>query len=88
MEAAMNGRRTALIALIAITAVVVSVSSSGAMRDDSDRTENGGAVQRCSLDGVNPIHHPKIFGNPATAAAFGFVRAPDGSWRVAPNCRR
>jgi len=27
----------------------------------------GGNVRPCSLDGVNPAHHPQIFGNPATA---------------------
>ena len=38
--------------------------------------------------GINPVHHPEIFGNPAVAASYGFVRSRDGTWHVAPNCRR
>jgi hypothetical protein len=49
----------------------------------------GGFVKPCSLDGVNPVAHPEIFGNPALALReYGFVRARDGSWHVIPNCRR
>jgi hypothetical protein len=51
------------------------------------RTDKGGSVQRCSLDGVNPVHHPDIFGNPAAARAFGFVLGADRAWHVIPNCR-
>jgi hypothetical protein len=47
----------------------------------------GGFVKPCSLDGVNPVVHPDIFGNPAVALReYGFVRARDGSWHVIPNC--
>src|SRR5258708_32432462 len=47
----------------------------------------GGFVKPCSLDGVNPVHHPDIFGNPALARAYyGFVRARDGTWQVQNNC--
>ena len=35
----------------------------------------GGSVKACSLAGVNPVHHPEIFGYPAAAAEYGFVRA-------------
>jgi hypothetical protein len=42
----------------------------------------------CSLDGINPAHHPEIFGNPAVAASYGFVRSRDGTWQVRPGCRR
>jgi hypothetical protein len=57
-------------------------------KDLGDRPHEGGAVVPCSLDGVNPAHHPEVFGNPATAAAFGFVRSADGTWHVRPGCRR
>jgi hypothetical protein len=50
--------------------------------------ENGGTVVPCNLDGINPAHHPEIFGNPTVAASNGFVRAPDGTWHVRPGCRR
>lgn len=36
----------------------------------------------------SPVHHPDIFGNPAVASSFGFVRSPDGTWHVRPDCRR
>jgi hypothetical protein len=42
----------------------------------------GGNVKACSLAGVNPIHHPEIFGNAADAASYGFVRSADGTWHV------
>jgi hypothetical protein len=38
-----------------------------------------------SLDGVNPADHPGIFGNAATAKAYGFVKTRQGTWIVAPN---
>jgi hypothetical protein len=57
-------------------------------KDLGDRPHEGGAVVPCSLDGVNPAQHPEIFGNPAIAASFGFVRSADGTWHVRPGCRR
>ncbi len=56
-------------------------------RDDHGQ-ERGGGVVRCSLDGVNPAHHPEIFGNAATAQSFGFFQAPDHTWHVRPDCHR
>ena len=43
-------------------------------------------VLPCSLSGVNPADHPHIFGNPRAAAAYGFVKGPNGRWKVKPNC--
>ena len=48
----------------------------------------GGAVMPCSLDGVNPVYHPDIFGNPTAARSYGFVLGPDRVWRVRPDCSR
>jgi hypothetical protein len=42
----------------------------------------------CSLDGVNTNHHHKIFHHPDVAKAYGFVKSPDGTWHVEPNCHR
>lgn len=70
---------------------LVGVGSAVAGRDDDDtdrRADKGGNVMPCSLDGVNPAHHPEIFGNPATARSFGFVLGPDHAWHVVPGCRR
>ena len=47
-----------------------------------------GAVERCSLSGINPADHPDVFGNAAVAKSYGFVQAKDGSWHVSPDCRR
>jgi hypothetical protein len=54
----------------------------------SSGKERGGWVAPCSLDGVNPVQHPDIFGNPAIARSYGFVRTRDGGWQVVPNCHR
>ena len=48
----------------------------------------GGYVLPCSLDGVNPVYHPEIFGNPAVARAYGFVQGRNHTWYVIKNCRR
>jgi hypothetical protein len=45
-----------------------------------------GSIMPCSLVGVNPVYHPEVFANPATAREFGFIRAKDGTWQVIPNC--
>jgi hypothetical protein len=50
--------------------------------------EKGGHVVACSLHGVNPAHHPDIFGDPATAKRYGFVQSSNGKWHVIPGCRR
>jgi hypothetical protein len=47
-----------------------------------------GFVIPCSLDGVNPAFHPDIFGNPAVAREYGFIRSRDGTWQVEKNCVR
>jgi hypothetical protein len=87
----MSGNKL-FIALAVTTALgVLGVTSAVAMKDDmgdGDRRENGRAVTPCSLVGVNPAAHPEIFGNPAVAKSYGFVRSRDGTWHVAPNCRQ
>lgn len=84
--------KTAVVALAVTTALgVLGVTSAVAMKDDmgdDDRPEKGRAVTPCSLVGVNPAAHPEIFGNPAVAKSYGFVRARDGTWHVRPNCHR
>jgi hypothetical protein len=48
----------------------------------------GGRVMPCSLDGVNPYRHHKIFRHPAIARDYGFVRSTNDTWLVEPNCHR
>jgi hypothetical protein len=83
----MNGKK-AFVALAITTAVGVLGIASAAANDRSDRGRERGSVVPCSLVGVNPVYHPDIFGNAATAYAFGFVRSRDGAWQVRPNCHR
>jgi hypothetical protein len=77
----------ALVTIVGIEAVVPAMAFAQDNGRNSGRPR-GGWVVPCSLDGVNPVYHPKIFGDPAVAAEYGFVRSRDGSWRVQPNCRR
>ena len=73
---------------LAVPAIIAALGGSALANEHSDRSrERGGWVTPCSLDGVNPSHHREIFGNPATAASYGFVYA-GGSWRVRPDCHR
>jgi hypothetical protein len=90
----MSGKM-ALTALVVTTVFAGSIASSLAGKDDmgggddkGDRTEKGGVVVRCSLNGINPAFHSEIFGNRAMARSYGFVRSRDGTWHVQPNCRR
>ena len=83
----MLGRKT----LGALTAVIVlgllATASTAWARYDYWRKR--GFVIPCSLDGVNPVYHPSIFGNPAVAwEQYGFVRSRDGTWHVEKNCVR
>ena len=78
-------------AVTTVSGVVIGVlgMTSVALAGMGDSGEGGGeiSVRPCSLAGINPAHHPEIFGNPAIAKSYGFVRGPDGSWQVVPNCR-
>jgi hypothetical protein len=84
----MIGRKS-FAALAMATALAVLGAASARATDRDDRgIERGGAVVRCSLEGVNPAFHPEVFGNAATARSFGFVQTADHVWRVLPDCRR
>jgi hypothetical protein len=85
MSGNMSGKK-ALVGL-AITAAISALGlASAAGKDSDDRHDPAGSVTPCSLAGVNPVYHPYIFGNPAIARSYGFVRSPDGSWHVQSNC--
>jgi hypothetical protein len=83
----MRGTNGSLLLVVA-TALAASVVPAPANDSAPDHEGVGGAVTPCSLDGINPAYHPKVFGNPAVARAYGFVKAPDGTWHVLPTCRR
>jgi hypothetical protein len=50
---------------IALAAALVLGTAPAALA--KGHTNPGGSVRPCSLDGVNPVHHPQIFSNAATA---------------------
>ncbi|HEY4403582.1 MAG TPA: hypothetical protein VGN55_02925 [Xanthobacteraceae bacterium] len=64
-----------------IAAIILVGAVSAALAGDQTE-ERGGYVMPGSLDGVNPVYHPGIFGNPAVAKAYGFVQLPDHTWHV------
>ncbi len=83
----MRGKGT-FVALAAIAALAVFGAGSAA-GSDHEQMNDRDRVRPCSLDGVNPVYHPGIFGNPTIARAYyGFVRSRDGTWYVEPNCHR
>jgi len=91
MSGNMSGNMSGKKALIML-GVTIALSPLGAApaAAGSDR-ERGREpyVVPCSLDGVNPVYHPRIFGNPAFAKArYGFIQGPDHTWHVEPNCRK
>jgi len=80
----MSGKKTVVALVIALG---VLGSSTAAWSFFDGRNFRGGFVKPCSLDGVNPVYHPDIFGNPALARAYyGFVLGRDHVWRVEDNC--
>jgi hypothetical protein len=80
----MSGKK-AFVLSIAVALIVLGAASEALA--GSERWPRGGFVKSCSLDGVNPVYHPGIFGDPAVARSYGFVRSRDGTWRVVSDCR-
>ncbi len=80
----MIGNKSFIVVAIGVASCVPVASATASDHYPRER----GFVLPCSLDGVNPVYHPEIFGNAAAAASYGFVRSRDGTWHVAPNCRR
>jgi hypothetical protein len=83
----MTGNKALVVAAIT-TALGILGTFPAAAANDRDRDRDRDGVLPCSLAGVNPAYHPNIFGNPAVAASYGFVRSQDGTWQVRPGCRR
>jgi hypothetical protein len=83
----MTGNKVLVVAAIT-TALGILGTVPAAASDHNGNGRASGNVVPCSLAGVNPAHHPEIFGSPAAAKAYGFVQGPDRVWRVESNCRR
>jgi hypothetical protein len=84
----MNGKKaTALLSTVIALGILGTTSAAWSTFDGRHR--RGGWVVPCSLDGVNPVYHPDVFGDPAVARSYyGFIRSPDGTWHVEANCQR
>jgi hypothetical protein len=87
-ETTMIGNKTLSTLLLATALGALAVTSAVASDRSNSRSDRGGYVLPGSLDGVNPAYHPDIFGNPAVAAAYGFVQSRDGVWHVRGDWRR
>ncbi len=59
---------------MALAAALILGTASAALAEN-DRDEGGGFMIQGSMDGVNPVYHPDIFGNAGSAYASG-VLAP------------
>jgi hypothetical protein len=82
----LSGRK-AFVALAVIALSILGTASAAA----SDRNDRGreSCVVPCSLDGVNPVYHPRIFGDPAFAKHYyGFVQGRDHTWHLIPDCKK
>jgi hypothetical protein len=84
----MNGNRAFVVIAVATAVGVLGTAPAATSDHERGGSRERGYVLPCSLAGVNPVHHPDIFGNAATAYAYGFVRSRDGAWQVRPNCYR
>ena len=73
---------------IAFAAALILGTASATLAGQDDRNDRGGFVMPCSLVGVNPVYHPRIFGDPAVAREYGFVKSRDSGWQVERNCVR
>jgi hypothetical protein len=82
----MVGNKTFITLSLAAALGVLGVASAAASEHD-DRGTRGGFVTPGSLDGVNPVYHPDIFGNPTVAREYGFVQSRDGVWHVRADWR-
>ncbi len=59
---------------ILATALILGTASVALANENEGET--GGWVVPGSMDGVNPAHHPDIFGNSGTARSYGFTAWP------------
>jgi hypothetical protein len=75
--------------ITAAFATALTLGAASTAMAGTEHTDNrGGFVITCSLDGVNPVYHPRIFGNPAVAREYGFVKTRDSGWQVEKICIR
>ena len=82
-------RAFVLLAGVVALGALSTASTSWAQHVQKKGFQGGtGSLRHCSLTGVNPVHHPDVFGDPAVAKSYGFVQSADGNWHVSQRlCR-
>ena len=74
---------------LSVAIVLGALGSASAALAGDQTEERGGYVLPGSMDGVNPVYHPGIFGNADAAKAYGFVASPSRKHRTnAPKAVR
>jgi hypothetical protein len=63
---------------LSVAIVLGALGSASAALASDHEDQSGGFVMPGSMDGVNPVYHPDIFGHPATAKAYGFIQSQNG----------
>jgi hypothetical protein len=81
----MSGQKHFIAFAIAVSLGALGPASTAWAQMGYNYEYEGGYVKPCSLEGVNPVHHPEIFGNPAAAGEYGFAQSRDGTWHT-QNC--
>jgi hypothetical protein len=77
----MSSNRT-LIAISAAIALGIVGAASVAQANDSGENNMGGFVTPGSMDGVNPVFHPRWFGKSGSAGdAYGYAALPIHKYR-------
>jgi hypothetical protein len=74
---------------LSVAIVLGALGTASAALAGDQTEERGGYVLPGSMDGVNPVYHPDIFGNADAAKAYGFVASPSRKHRTnAPKAVR
>jgi uncharacterized membrane protein len=65
---------------LVLAAALIAGTASAALANDSGENNMGGAVRPGSMDGVNPVYHPRWFPGAAhhgtPGEAYGYVTSP------------
>jgi hypothetical protein len=67
---------------LSVAIVLGALGTASAALAGDQTEERGGYVLPGSMDGVNPVYHPDIFGNADAAKAYGFVASPSRKHRT------
>ena len=72
---------------IVLATVLVLSSGVAALAASDQSEERGGFVVEGSMDGVNPVYHPDLFGNVNAQATKRTIQQDRSEWGKAPYRR-